>query len=59
MGHSLLWGPEAQGDFTRWCQLGGLWPFVALHGAFFWFHVTSIQAVLTKNAQRQSTTSCR
>merc|ERR1719261_1281188 len=22
MGHSLLllWGPEAQGDFTRWCQ---------------------------------------
>jgi photosystem II P680 reaction center D2 protein len=30
MGHSLLlWGPEAQGDFTRWCQLGGLWPFVA------------------------------
>jgi len=36
MGHSLLflWGPEAQGDFTRWCQLGGLWPFVALHGAF-------------------------
>ena len=36
MGHSLLllWGPEAQGDFVRWCQLGGLWPFVALHGAF-------------------------
>nr|UPM51636.1 Photosystem II D2 protein [Takakia lepidozioides] len=31
---SLLWGPEAQGDFTRWCQLGGLWTFVALHGAF-------------------------
>ncbi|KAF4381799.1 hypothetical protein F8388_008975 [Cannabis sativa] len=30
----LLWGPEAQGDFTRWCQLGGLWNFVALHGAF-------------------------
>jgi photosystem II P680 reaction center D2 protein len=27
-----LWGPEAQGDFTRWCQLGGLWAFVALHG---------------------------
>ena len=24
MGHSLLllWGPEAQGDFVRWCQLG-------------------------------------
>ena len=36
MGHSLLfvWGPEAQGDITRWCQLGGLWTFVALHGAF-------------------------
>ena len=36
MAHSLLllWGPEAQGEFTRWCQLGGLWTFVALHGAF-------------------------
>nr|AMD08031.1 photosystem II core 34 kDa protein [Euglena mutabilis] len=36
MGHSLLllWGPEAQGDFTRWLQLGGLWAFVALHGSF-------------------------
>ena len=36
MGHSLLllWGPEAQGDFVRWVQLGGLWNFVALHGAF-------------------------
>ena len=36
MGHSLLllWGPESQGDFIRWCQLGGLWAFVALHGAF-------------------------
>ena len=36
MGHSLLllWGPEAQGDFIRWIQLGGLWAFVALHGAF-------------------------
>lgn len=34
-GHSLLflWGPEAGGDFTRWCQLGGLWTFTALHGA--------------------------
>ena len=27
-------GPEAQGDLTRWFQLGGLWAFVALHGAF-------------------------
>ncbi|MCC3513164.1 MAG: photosystem II D2 protein (photosystem q(a) protein), partial [Microcoleus sp. PH2017_30_WIL_O_A] len=36
LGHSLLflWGPEAQWDFTRWFQLGGLWAFVALHGAF-------------------------
>lgn len=36
LAHSLLllWGPEAQGDFTRWCQLGGLWTFVALHGSF-------------------------
>jgi photosystem II P680 reaction center D2 protein len=36
MGHSLLllWGPESQGDIIRWFQLGGLWPFVALHGAF-------------------------
>ena len=36
MGHSLmfLWGPEAQGSFVRWCQLGGLWNFVALHGVF-------------------------
>jgi photosystem II P680 reaction center D2 protein len=36
MGHSLLllWGPEAQGNFTRWCQIGGLWTFTSLHGAF-------------------------
>ena len=36
MAHSLLflWGPEAQWDFTRWLQIGGLWTFVALHGAF-------------------------
>jgi photosystem II P680 reaction center D2 protein len=36
LAHSLLllWGPEAQGYFTRWCQLRGLWTFVALHGAF-------------------------
>ena len=35
MGHSLLllWGPEAQGDFIRWVQLGGLW-LLCLHGAF-------------------------
>ncbi|KAJ8425420.1 hypothetical protein Cgig2_032220 [Carnegiea gigantea] len=36
LAHSLLflWGLEAQGDFTHWCQLGGLWTFVALHSAF-------------------------
>ena len=27
-------GPEAQGDLIRWFQLGGLWNFVAFHGAF-------------------------
>jgi len=36
MGHSLLllWGPEAQGNFTRWLLVGGLWTFVAFHGLF-------------------------
>ncbi|KAI3887922.1 hypothetical protein MKW92_002796 [Papaver armeniacum] len=36
LAHSLLllWGPEAHGDFTCWCQLGGLWAFVALRDAF-------------------------
>ena len=36
MGHSLLllWGPEAQGNFKLWFQIGGLWAFIALHGAF-------------------------
>ena len=35
VGHSLLacWGPEADGSLTRWFCLGGLWTFVALHGA--------------------------
>ncbi|MBF2050149.1 photosystem II D2 protein (photosystem q(a) protein) [Leptolyngbya sp. NK1-12] len=35
LDHSLLflWGPEAQWNFTRWCQLGGLWTFTAFHGA--------------------------
>jgi photosystem II P680 reaction center D2 protein len=34
MGHSLLlYGVEAQ-VILRWCQIGGLWAFVALHGAF-------------------------
>lgn len=34
MGHSLLlfWGPEAQGYFTRYCQMGCLWSFLAFHG---------------------------
>ena len=36
MGHSLMFllKKEAQGSFVRWCQLGGLWNFVALHGVF-------------------------
>jgi len=36
LNHSLLllWGPEACGDFVRWFQMGGIWPFVALHGSF-------------------------
>ena len=36
MGHSFLflWGPEAQSDLSRWFQLGGLWTFIAFHGAF-------------------------
>ena len=36
MGHSFYsYGvPEAQGDLIRWFQLGGLWNFVAFHGAF-------------------------
>ena len=28
----FYFGVLAQGDFVRWCQLGGLWAFVALHG---------------------------
>jgi photosystem II P680 reaction center D2 protein len=36
MGHSLLlvWGSEAQGYFTRWVLMGGLWTFTAFHGLF-------------------------
>jgi len=36
MGHSLLllWGPETQGYFTRYVQLGCLWTFLAFHGLF-------------------------
>ena len=35
LGHSIVsyWGIEAQLSFTRWGQLGGLWTFVAFHGA--------------------------
>jgi photosystem II P680 reaction center D2 protein len=39
----LLWGPEAQGNLTLWFKIGGLWAFIALHGAWFnWFLFTSI-----------------
>lgn len=36
LGHSiiLLWGPESQGSFRRWLQVGGLWTFIAFHGLF-------------------------
>jgi photosystem II P680 reaction center D2 protein len=36
MGHSFLflWGPEAQGYFTPWLLMGGLWTFLAFHGLF-------------------------
>ena len=36
MGHSLLflWGQEAQGSFTRWLLMGGLWTFIAFHSLF-------------------------
>jgi photosystem II P680 reaction center D2 protein len=29
----LLWGPEVQGNLVCWFQLGGIWVFVAIHGA--------------------------
>ena len=34
IGHSLLllWGAEAQGLFSRWVLLGGLWTFILFHG---------------------------
>jgi photosystem II P680 reaction center D2 protein len=36
MGHSLLllWGQEAQGLFTRWLLMGGLWTFISFHAVF-------------------------
>ncbi|KAK4763227.1 hypothetical protein SAY86_008995 [Trapa natans] len=53
LAHSLLllWGPKAQGDFTRWCQLGGLWTFVALHGAFGLIGFMLRQFELTRSVQ--------
>ncbi|RZB92827.1 Photosystem II D2 protein [Glycine soja] len=55
LAHSLLllWGPEAQGDFTRWCQLGGLWTFVALHGAFALIGFMLRQFELARSVQLQ------
>ena len=29
----VFWGPEAAGDVTHWLVLGGLWTFIAFHGA--------------------------
>lgn len=53
LAHSLLllWGPEAQGDFTRWCQLGGLWTFVAFHGSFGLIGFMSRQFELARSVQ--------
>ena len=53
LAHSLLllWSPKAQGDFTRWCQLGGLWTFVALHGAFELIGFMLHQFELTRSVQ--------
>ncbi|XP_057861740.1 photosystem II D2 protein-like [Cryptomeria japonica] len=55
LAHSLLllWGPEAQGDFTRWCQLGGLWTFVSLHGAFGLIRFMLHQFELAQSVQLQ------
>ncbi|KAL7598925.1 hypothetical protein Lser_V15G23214 [Lactuca serriola] len=56
LAHSLLllWGPEAQGDFTRWRQLGGLWTFVALHGAFGLIGFMLRQFELARSVQLRS-----
>ena len=53
LAHSLLllWGPEAQGDFTRWCQLGGLWTFVAFHSTFELIDFMLHQFELTRSIQ--------
>nr|YP_009589668.1 photosystem II protein D2 [Selaginella remotifolia]QBL76251.1 photosystem II protein D2 [Selaginella remotifolia] len=53
LAHSLLllWGPEAQGDSTRRCQLGGLWTFVALHGAFGLMGFMLRQSELARSVQ--------
>lgn len=34
--HSILslWRPEVARDFSRWCQIGRIWSFVAFHRAF-------------------------
>ena len=46
MGHSLLllWGPESQGDFVRWVQLGGLWDFCGAPRIFRsdWIHASPV-----------------
>nr|YP_009589570.1 photosystem II protein D2 [Selaginella hainanensis]QBL76149.1 photosystem II protein D2 [Selaginella hainanensis] len=47
----LLWGPEAQGDSTRRCQLGGLRTFVAPHGAFGLMGPTSRQFEPARSVQ--------
>ena len=53
LAHSLVlvWGPEAQGDFTHWCQLGCLWSFDALHGAFGLIGFILHQSVVVQSVQ--------
>ncbi|MFS7898114.1 putative photosystem II [Helianthus anomalus] len=55
LAHSLLllWGPKAQGYFTPWCQLGGMWTFVALHGAFGLIGFMLCQFELARSVQLQ------
>nr|QIB72637.1 photosystem II protein D2 [Cyperus glomeratus]QIT06821.1 photosystem II protein D2 [Cyperus fuscus] len=47
----LLCGPEAQGDVTRWCQLGSLWTYVAIHDAFGLIGYMSRQFELARSGQ--------
>ena len=47
----LLSGPEAQGYFTHFCQLGGLGTFITLHGAFVLIGFMLCQSELAQSVQ--------